>query len=559
MLEIGSVIEGKYKILDVIGKGGMSTVYLALNERANKPWAVKEVRKKDYDSFQVDKKEIQMMRKLRHPHLPSIIDVIEGDGTLLIVMDYIEGRSLEDILSEYGRQPQEMVIGWAKQLCGVLSYLHSRKPAVIYRDMKPANVMLKPDGNVVLIDFGAAREYCPGNHGDTVSLGTRGYAAPEQYTETEQSDARTDIYGLGVMLFQLLTGESPYRLRPVREYVPELSAGLETVIQRCTKPRKEERYQSCEELLYALEHYQEMDSEYWAIQKRKLVCFLFPVCLTAAFILGAGVFRALESHARGSTYEAFLLAAQNSATKEEELNNYRKAIDLNPAGETAYLCLLKYGFLDDGILTAEESERMRGILISYGNGKQTNEQIFRENRRGYDIFSYEAGIAYFYKFEEESNKKNARGYFKTASESRTLEQNQVERAKRLYQISDYYARIGIVDEAGDASITYREYWEDLTSLSEGNLVVMDNERTALVIYEELVSQIISRTPEFMDAGVEKEEMLDQLEHVRDHLNSDFSGSPKDGIREEEIPDLQEDIETARRMVWSAYGQEGKYD
>ena len=116
MLEIGSVIEGKYKILDVIGKGGMSTVYLALNERANKPWAVKEVRKKDYDSFQVDKKEIQMMRKLRHPHLPSIIDVIEGDGTLLIVMDYIEGRSLEDILSEYGRQPQEMVIGWAKQL-----------------------------------------------------------------------------------------------------------------------------------------------------------------------------------------------------------------------------------------------------------------------------------------------------------------------------------------------------------------------------------------------------------------------------------------------------------
>lgn len=146
---------------------------------------------------------------------------------------------------------------------------------------------------------------------------------------------------------------------------------------------------------------------------------------------------------------------------------------------------------------------MRGILISYGNGKQTNEQIFRENRRGYDIFSYEAGIAYFYKFEEESNKKNARGYFKTASESRTLEQNQVERAKRLYQISDYYARIGIVDEAGDASITYREYWEDLTSLSEGNLVAMDNERTALVIYEELVSQIISRTPEFMDAGVEK--------------------------------------------------------
>ena len=559
MLEIGSVIEGKYKILNVIGEGGMSTVYLALNERANKPWAVKEVREKGHDGFQVDKKEIQMMKKLRHPHLPSITDVIEGDGTLLIVMDYIEGRSLEDILAEYGRQPQETVIGWAKQLCEVLSYLHSRKPAVIYRDMKPANVMLKPDGNVVLIDFGAAREYCPGSHGDTVSLGTRGYAAPEQYTETEQSDARTDIYGLGVMLFQLLTGESPYRLRPIREYVPELSAGLEAIIQRCTKPRKEERYQSCEELLYALEHYWEMDSRYWVIQKKKLICFLLSVCLTAASAMGAGIFTVLESHARGSSYEAFLLAAQNSASKEEELENYRKAINLNPVKETAYLSLLKDGFLDDGILTAEESEIMRGILISYGDRKQTNEQIFRENRKGYDTFSYEAGIAYFYKFEEESNKKNARGYFKTASESRNLEQNQVERAKRLYKISDYYARIGIVDEAGDASITYREYWEDLMSLSAGNLVAMDNERTALVMYEELISQIISRTPEFIDSGVERKEMLEQLESIEGHLKSDFSKVSENGGGEKEISGLQEDIETVKRMVRSAYGQEEEYD
>lgn len=206
MLETGTVIDGKYKILNVIGRGGMSRVYLAMNERVNRQWAVKEIRKQDACHLHANKKEIEMLKRLSHPHLPGIVDVIENRDTLLIVMDYIEGRSLQDLLNEYGAQPQEQVLSWAGQLCDTLSYLHSRKPAIIYRDMKPSNVMLKPDGNVMLIDFGAAREYKPTNTNDTVSLGTRGYAAPEQYEKEGQSDARTDIYCLGVMLFQLLTG-----------------------------------------------------------------------------------------------------------------------------------------------------------------------------------------------------------------------------------------------------------------------------------------------------------------------------------------------------------------
>ena len=194
MLEIGSVVAGSYKILSVIGRGGMSVVYLAINERANRPWAIKEVRKGQGADLAADRKEIEMLRRLKHPNLPAIADVIEHEDSLLIVMDYIEGRSLEDILREQGAQPQEQVARWARQLCDVLFYLHTREPAVIYRDMKPANVMLKPDGEeIALIDFGAAKEYKPEKIKDTVSLGTRGYAAPEQYEEEGKSDARTDI------------------------------------------------------------------------------------------------------------------------------------------------------------------------------------------------------------------------------------------------------------------------------------------------------------------------------------------------------------------------------
>ena len=135
MLEIGSLVDGKYKILNKVGQGGMSVVYLAMNEKANKQWAVKEVRKDGIKDFEVVKQglvaETDILKKLNHPHLPSIIDVIDTDDSFIIIMDYIQGNSLNKALEEYGAQPQEYVIDWAKQLCDVLGYLHTRTPAII--------------------------------------------------------------------------------------------------------------------------------------------------------------------------------------------------------------------------------------------------------------------------------------------------------------------------------------------------------------------------------------------------------------------------------------------
>ncbi len=207
MLKIGSVIDGKYKILDEIGHGGMSTVYLAINEKANKPWAIKEVRKSFRRDFDILKQslilETDMLKKLSHKNLPSIVDVIDSDENFLIVMDYIEGNTLEKLIEENGAYPQEDVVDWAVQLCDVLRYLHERPNPIIYRDMKPSNVMLKSDGNVVLIDFGTAREFKEQNAGDTTCLGTQGYAAPEQFGGMGQTDARTDIYCLGATMYQI--------------------------------------------------------------------------------------------------------------------------------------------------------------------------------------------------------------------------------------------------------------------------------------------------------------------------------------------------------------------
>ena len=268
MLEVGSLLDGKYRILNEVGHGGMSVVYLAVNERANKTWAVKEVRKDGGNDWSVVSQgliaETEMLKKLNHPNLPSIIDVIDQDDSFIIVMEKKKKKSLQALLDVEGPQPADKVIEWSKQLCNVLGYLHSRRPPIIYRDMKPANVMLRPTGDVTLIDFGTAREYKESTNEDTTWLGTRGYAAPEQFGGRGQTDARTDIYTLGATMYHLITGYSPadtnFVIHPIGEFLPDLKgSGIERIILKCCQPNPGDRYQSCAELLYALEHVHDED------------------------------------------------------------------------------------------------------------------------------------------------------------------------------------------------------------------------------------------------------------------------------------------------------------
>lgn len=563
MLETGTLIDGKYRVLRKCGQGGMSVVYMAINERANKTWAIKEIRKDGTQDYEVVKQglivETDLLKRLNHPHLPSIVDVIDGDGSFLIVMDFIEGNTLSDILKESGAQSQENVIDWAKQLCDVLGYLHSRNPAIIYRDMKPSNVMLKPDGNVVLFDFGTAREYKSQNLEDTVCLGTRGYAAPEQYGGHGQTDARTDIYCLGATMYHLLTGhnpgEPPYEMYPIRHWNPALSAGLEAIILKCTQKNPIDRYQSCAELLYALDHYWETDTAYRKSQISKFMKFSIPAALAITFAATSGIFFGMESHTTNTSYDAYLLAARNSTVKTDEIANYRKAINLDPYRSEGYVSLLQEAFLDDNVFTRDESEEFRSILIDYGNGKDTNENVFKTNTEGYEKFAYDAGIAYYYKFEEKSNKKNAKGYFGIAKSSKYLDDKQIERAKRLYAISSYYSMIGITDETGDATITYRDYWDDLVALSEGNLVEADNERTALILYQELVTQIVSRASDFKRDGVTQEEMQAQMDNITQHLKTDFSQLNENSRAavDREIQELMTFVQQAERIIQSTFG------
>lgn len=530
MLENGMIVDGKYKILNKIGRGGMSTVYLAMNERANRQWAIKEIQKKGNRYYRTMREELlaetDILKRLDHPNLPKIADVLEYKDIFLIVMDYIEGRPLSLTLQEQGAQSQEVVVAWAKQLCDVLEYLHSRKPPIIYRDMKPANIMLRPDGRVMLIDFGTARESKEEHVEDTICLGTVGYAAPEQFGGNGQTDARTDIFCLGRTLYHLLTGHNPcmppYEIYPIRHWNPQLSSGLEEIIWKCVQNDPQERYQSCAELLYALEHYREFDVECKRQQQKKWRIFVCSAVCTLAFAAGAVGFRCAEEKTVRNSYERVMKEASSSVTREKQIANYRKAIALNPRKADAYELLLEKVFLTDDNFSQEEAAMMLEILQQRGMNKKDYLSVLESEQNAYGKVAFRIGIAYFYYYEGEGNKQLSGRWFVDAAKSETLEEHQRVRAKMLGKIAGYYAQLNRNDRAGDSKVTYREYWEDLTELIKGNIVAIDNEKTALVMYQELVYQIGQNADKFYAEGIKREEMSKQLEKVKERLRTDLT-------------------------------------
>lgn len=532
MLEIGSIIDGKYKILNKIGQGGMSVVYLAMNERANKQWAIKEVRKdgvKDYDVVRQGLiAETDILKRLNHPHLPSIIDVIDRDDTFLIVMDYIEGKSLDHWLKKDGAQPQEKVVEWAKQICDVLGYLHSRKPPIIYRDLKPANVMLKPDGQIMIIDFGTAREFKETSIEDTSCLGTQGYAAPEQYGGHGQTDARTDIYTLGATMYHLLTGHNPslppYEMYPIRRWNPALSSGLEKIVLKCTQRNPNDRYQNCAELMYALEHYGELDSAYRRKQSIKWKSFVASCALTVVSLAGSIGFKVAESKTIKNSYDGYISEATKVTTQEERADYYEKAIKIDPEQEEGYLELLDlfvYGAdKNERDFNRDETAEMTAILGYKGTGNRTNESYFERNKEGYDEFAFRMGVYYFYYYEGggSAGKSMAQPWFEKAQKGTTLDADKLQLAERFAKISGYYASLDSSDETGyGSSASYGDYWTDLTNLTDGDISKVVNTKTAVAIYEELIARINENAVDFKRAGVTKDQMMDKLSNTKTRL------------------------------------------
>lgn len=566
MAEIGAVIDGKYRILAEIGKGGMSTVYLSMDVRLNKQWAVKEVQKRGERgavNIQSIFDEANLMKKLDHPALPRIVDIIDTPDMLYIIEDYIEGEPLDKVL-EKGPQSQEAVIDWVKQICDVLEYLHSRKPPITYRDMKPANVMLNSDGNIKVFDFGAAREEGEYTIRHAKSLGTPGYAAPEQYGNAARVDVRSDIYTVGATMFHLLTGVYPPAkedLPPIRTMNPELSGGLENIILKCTRADPEERYQSCEELLYALENYEKEDSEYRGRQKKRLKGF---GAVAACFLLSTGISagaKGLSSYENRRSYDNLLNASNLSY--EETVERYQEAIKLLPGDIRAYVQLLET-YKDDergGIGISElESQQFSACYSANLNALSQQEQDFLE-------LNFQAGMDHTFSYTGGSEGGDtgdtisfratilkAYPYFKTICDSpgkESYENTAV--AESFCTVGEFYKQY-VTNTTGVNEPSREDYTGLLNSLEQCVKNVEDYQDQSashrkLTVYQELVNLLRSHKKGLAITGVEQELVMNVLDEIKEKCG-EIPGTVDEtqSFREK----LLSEIETVRNDIHVTY-------
>jgi outer membrane protein assembly factor BamB len=259
---------GRYtNVVPLSDRGGMGLIFRACDSHQdNKPCVIKQLRPDpglDEGMFQ---REAELLSKLRHLHIPACRDFFTENGTHYLVSDLIEGRALQDVIEQDGPAQESAVIRWGIHLCDALAYIHSQQPPIVHRDIKPDNVIITPEGDAVLVDFGIARRYEEGKR-DTMKIGTWGYLPPEQ--KAGRTEPRSDLYALGGTLYFALTGKDPQLINiidinlqwrkdisfpPVRAANPTVSAELEAILLQATRVVAEQRYASASEMLDELRH-----------------------------------------------------------------------------------------------------------------------------------------------------------------------------------------------------------------------------------------------------------------------------------------------------------------
>ena len=535
----GDIVKGRYEILRLIGGGGTSRVFLAADLRlSNKQWAIKEVDRHATDPAgrpieQCLASEAYLLSRLGHPGIVDIVDFEKTEDYVYVVMDHVEGQSLDKVVREQGPQSEEDVQRWMLQICDAVGYLHRQNPPVIYRDMKPNNIMLHPDGYVKLVDLGVAREYKDEARKDTIAFGTTGYAAPEQYGKA-QTDARTDIYGLGATMWHLLGGEAPpveFPLPNVREKNERVGEGFaDVIIPQCTQLERDARYQTCEELAADLEIYQELTREYRTKQKNKVLAFAaLGVLAVISLVLGFAMLGAREA-SLSQDYEAHYQNAElqmrtNAEAAEQE---YIEAISYRPDAVDAYLGLV-YCYEADQGFTPEEKQQFDSVY-------RQNLSALKESKR-YGELSYQVGRMYWYFYTYGSNRdangqllldnqstriKASTEYFEAAKDDHGFE-NRLS-AETYFSIATFTSDIeNAVTQGDEGKEMYRSYWDSLVALEQSTESANGDSDIAEVVkldtYVLITNSIETYLSKFKDfAEVDRSEMDGLCNKVADQLS-----------------------------------------
>lgn len=534
MAKIGNeIIDSKYEILKLLNTGGMnSAIYLALDKKLNRQWAIKKVRKSSSQTTSMLMAEASIMKNLDHPMLPRIVGIEEDPKFFYIIMDFVQGENLKTVVISSGPQAQDTVVSWGVKLCDVLTYLHGK--GIVYRDMKPANIMLSPDGNIKLIDFGIAREYKENASEDTTALGTEGYAAPEQYEGKGQTDARTDVYGMGITLFQLLTGVNPSSYKEnifsIRLQNPNLSSGLDKIILKCTNKDPKKRYQSTEELKKALLNYRKLDDKFLKKQKKVIKKFFTLLGLsTLCFVIAGGSF--IGSYfQKNNRYSALLSGVPSKA-------NIIKAIDVKPSETAGYVALLNY--------YGKEIDQNELSEFSHIYGEH------REDIADIEDVSMIAGEKILGSYSEKSIRAKlvaGEPYFNAASKKYSS-------AKIYVSMAEFYRAYIMQDDSAIVKEPSKKDYEKLLRgmsdiLKENEKLDSDDKHSIMLASDQLILGLLSENADSMrEQKISKSDLTSIVSSVEKNLDS---VNTRIKVLKEKKEAVKASIVTAKEKIELAY-------
>lgn len=509
LLSVGDkILNGRYEVLKIIHTAGMANVYLVEDSNLNKQWCLKEIIKSEAGKNMVEYhsilREANIMKSLNHSSIPRIVTIEEEDDSLFIVMDFVDGLSVKKWLDKKGRVDQNIAVSWMKQVCGVMIYLHNRKNPIIYRDMKPDNIMIQSDGNIKVLDFGISEIITEDNKVIKEALGTKGFAAPEQRKRGMTYDLRSDIFAMGRTMYYMLTGLNPSAFKddllPLREVNSGISVGLEKIVYKCMMENPKDRYQNVEELLYDLQNYDKMDDAYTKGLRKKVDVVVWLFCVSV-FILAMSAVPFLMNRGQiNSEYTTLVNIAYQSGRQED----YIEAISKNPKELSPYLGYIESIKQDGDFTKEEESDLLNLINPVLGDIKSGRE---------YGNVAYEIGKLYWFYYDD--SLENCMVYSsKWFGDAKDKGYN-TEESTIFYNLGQFKKNISMSIAESDDSGKYKEYWSELMKAKEYNT----GEIVEIQVNIAIVDAVNSYSYRLEKDGISKDEMIDEVSRIGKYIKT----------------------------------------
>lgn len=558
MAKVGDILLGEYKVVDIIsgnGKklGGMSNVYKVVSkDLADKFWALKEVNLDNHDRATTEQKallhEAKLLVKLNHPFIPRITTTKTTKHTRFIVMDWVEGVPVSYLINSK-EMTNAKALDISIKVCEILGYLHNRPIPILYRDMKPQNLMYQSNGNVVLIDFGISVEKDGNPLPDRMS--SLGYLDPYALAVGQASlkngvpprypDLRSDIYSLGWTMFHMFTGISPLAYKKLIEknkekglpedtsrdprlVSPNISPYIAKIIMKATEPLPENRYSSIEELQYDLEDVENQEKGTKKIKKKRLRTVFSLFAVGALLMVSSSIPYLANQNLKKDKYAVLV----DTATKTGKMSDFLKVIEYNPNDITPY-----FGMIDaiksDGQFTPEEE---KDFLDSVNSNIS-----FIQNDKRYKQFAFEVGRLYWLYYTGKDGESISSRWFKDAKDYSNL-------APVYASIGSFQSDITKYANEGDDAGRYKKQWDLLNSVNgQSDLVTLQVDKAKL-------SLIISYIYRLKSDGVSKDSVESTLTGIETFVNSqkDVQGRQADIINEIKASLLEQ----AKSVVSDAY-------